>query len=165
MPTGGFTLVELLVVVLIIGILAAVALPQYQLAVQKSYAAEAQTTLRLLYNLLDVYYTQNGAYPDSLNELDITYPESSSLIMGLDKTLHVYIKRNGYTLSALLPHGTWSNCGERWACIVRRDEPTYRFAAKVCKQLCGVSELSAVWHGTATMGCIYQGSKKCQWDL
>lgn len=52
---NAFTLIELLVVVLIIGILSAVALPQYQKAVEKSRLAEGIMLTHTLHKQMDLY--------------------------------------------------------------------------------------------------------------
>lgn len=66
----GFTLIESLVVVLIIGILASVALPQYQKAVEKSKATQALVLLKALAQAQAVYYLANGRYATQFNQLD-----------------------------------------------------------------------------------------------
>ena len=56
----GFTLIELLVVVLIIAILSAIALPQYQKAVERSRSMEAITVLKALRNKQELCFLEYG---------------------------------------------------------------------------------------------------------
>ncbi len=74
----GFTLIELLVVVLIISILAAVAVPQYQKAVEKSRISELYVLLSSWAKAQRVYYLANNTYADDYTELDIEFPYNSS---------------------------------------------------------------------------------------
>ena len=101
----GFTLIEILVVVLIIGILAAVALPQYQKAVEKSKATQALTMLKTVYNAADAYYLANNTWPTSFDELAVDVPwtgtlaatgTSNSAISNSDWSLELYHGGTGY---------------------------------------------------------------------
>ncbi len=77
MYTKGFTLIELLVVVLIIAVLAAIALPQYQKAVERSRAMEAISAIKAVYDANKIYYMTHGVYADSFAKLDISLPWES----------------------------------------------------------------------------------------
>lgn len=73
---NGFTLIELLVAVLIIGILAAVALPQYNKAVRKARVTEVLTTLDAINTASSAYYLEHGDYEGiSADTLHMDIPE------------------------------------------------------------------------------------------
>ena len=71
----AFTLIELLIVVLIIGILAAAALPQYRKAVLKARATEAMLNLRNIHEAQKRYKLANGTGTTDLSLLDIEIKE------------------------------------------------------------------------------------------
>ncbi len=70
----AFTLIELLVAVLIIGILSAIALPQYQKAVEKARFSQALTLLSSMAEAAEIYLMTNGEWPQKLGDLSISLP-------------------------------------------------------------------------------------------
>lgn len=63
----GFTLIELMIVVVIVSILAAIAIPSYQNQVQKTRRADAQGALTSFANAMERHFTQNNTYLGAAN--------------------------------------------------------------------------------------------------
>src|SRR5262245_10408458 len=66
---GGFTLVELLIVISLISILAAMGLVQYKNSVISSREAVLRTDLFRMRDAIHQYYADNGKYPSALDSL------------------------------------------------------------------------------------------------
>lgn len=65
----GYTLIELMIVVSIIGILAAIAVPNYQWGIIKAREAVLREDLYNFRSIIDQFRADQGKYPDSLGEL------------------------------------------------------------------------------------------------
>ena len=67
--TSGFTLLELMTVVTIIGILTTLAVPNYELRVTKAREGALKQTLFVLRDVIDNYRADKGTYPQALTDL------------------------------------------------------------------------------------------------
>ena len=63
----GFTLVELLIVMAVIAILIAIAIPSFRGMQQEANKSKSQGDVRVLKVAIEAYYKNNGTYPDENN--------------------------------------------------------------------------------------------------
>ena len=68
----GFTLIELMIVVAIIGILAAIAIPLYTNVQARARVAKVQADLRTLASAVSMYQAHTGSFPNVITELTVS---------------------------------------------------------------------------------------------
>jgi len=129
----GFTLIELMIVVAIIGILAAIALPAYQDYTIRSQVSEGPTLAEGVKLALAEYYANNGSWPTSNTQIGYTSPVQGSYVTNIATTGNGVIvvtygppkanaALNGATLS--LRGGVNLNGDIAWMCGTNTVYPT-----------------------------------------
>ena len=68
----GFSLMEVMIVVVIIGILAALAYPNLEKYLKRARQTEAKTNLSAIYTAQKIYFSLHQSYADDINELDLS---------------------------------------------------------------------------------------------
>jgi type IV pilus assembly protein PilA len=109
----GFTLIELMIVVAIIGILAAIAIPMYRTQTVKAKISEAVRGINTVASALGDYYNEEGFWPGAMANVGVIY---TSLGVGVATTATAAAEAKIAAISIGASNGvvtiTLANCGD-----------------------------------------------------
>ncbi|HKK92794.1 MAG TPA: prepilin-type N-terminal cleavage/methylation domain-containing protein [Longimicrobiales bacterium] len=83
---NGFTLVELLVIMVIVGILAAIALPRYASTRERAYVSSMKADLRNLSSKQEIYHSESSTYTQDATALGLRTSEGVTVVIGEAET-------------------------------------------------------------------------------
>jgi len=148
----AFTLVELLIVIIIVGILAAVAIPQFGSSSNDAKLAALDADLAAVRNAIELYFHQHsGAYPGVVKQHDgVAHTTTADAFV---KQLTMYSNAGGNTSATkdttTYPYGPY----------LRRGFPTNPLAAS------GVSDATSVLVGTEATAITGEASPTAAWRV
>ena len=82
----GFSLMEVMIVVVIIGILAALAYPNLEKYLKRARQTEAKTNLSAIYTAQKIYFTLHQSYAEDINELDLSLAQGDPYIFTIHES-------------------------------------------------------------------------------
>ena len=98
---SGFTLVELLIVVIILSILAAIVVPQFASSSDDAKISALDSSLSNMRSAIDLYYQQHGKYPSAATAAGGTCPGGGTAGTGAINTEQAFVDQmTRYTNSA-----------------------------------------------------------------
>ena len=142
----GFTLIELMIVVAIVGILAAIALPAYQDYIARSKVSEAMTFLSTAKTSVSEYVASNNGVPADANAAGIdTAPSNSNYLSAMGYagagSTEVIISATLANINASLNsdkiglQGTvnTTNGTVEWSCVTNAATTDYKYLPANCR--------------------------------
>lgn len=97
---GGFTLIEVMIVVAIVGILAAIAYPSYMEHIRKGNRADAEASLMQLSQFMERYYTGTGRYSLTAGQTNVPNNPAPPYPTGTNYTFTITVGDAGTSYTA-----------------------------------------------------------------
>lgn len=115
-PRSGFTLLELVIVVVIIALLAAFAIPRLQSSRGRAFTASLHSDLRNLASAEEAHYYQHGYYTQDLSRLDVATSSGVTMSVSVADSM-------GWAATAVHPSADRSTCAVFFGSPASRPAP------------------------------------------